>query len=89
MSSRIQTHCVLEILARQLLESDQDYSSLKRGDQDSVIPRATSTQPCETVDMATAKPSNSTEIEDIQRRMAQIRHDMHGEVLARSRCSDR
>jgi hypothetical protein len=31
--------------------------------------------------MATFKPSNSTEIEDIQRRMAQIRHDMHSEVL--------
>jgi hypothetical protein len=31
--------------------------------------------------MATAKPSSSTEIEDIQRRMAQIRHDMHEEVL--------
>ena len=31
--------------------------------------------------MATAKPGNSMEIEDIQRRMAQIRHDMHGEVL--------
>jgi hypothetical protein len=31
--------------------------------------------------MATLKPSNSMEIEDIQRRMAQIRHDMHGEVL--------
>jgi hypothetical protein len=31
--------------------------------------------------MATAKPTNSMEIEDIQRRMAQIRHDMHGEVL--------
>jgi hypothetical protein len=30
--------------------------------------------------MATAKPT-SIEIEDIQRRMAQIRHDMHGEVL--------
>ena len=28
-----------------------------------------------------AKSSNSMEIEDIQRRMAQIRHDMHGEVL--------
>jgi len=31
--------------------------------------------------MATAKPTYSMEIEDIQRRMAQIRHDMHGEVL--------
>ena len=31
--------------------------------------------------MATAKPGTSTEIEEIQRRMAQIRHDMHGEVL--------
>jgi hypothetical protein len=31
--------------------------------------------------MATSKPSNSVEIEDIQRRMAQLRHDMHGEVL--------
>jgi hypothetical protein len=31
--------------------------------------------------MTTAKPTNSNEIEDIQRRMAQIRHDMHGEVL--------
>ena len=31
--------------------------------------------------MATAKPTSSMEIEDIQRRMAQIRHDMHGEVL--------
>ena len=31
--------------------------------------------------MATAKPTNSMKIEDIQRRMAQIRHDMHGEVL--------
>jgi len=31
--------------------------------------------------MATLKPSNSMEIEDIQRRMAQLRHDMHGEVL--------
>jgi hypothetical protein len=30
--------------------------------------------------MATSKPSSSTEIEEIQRRMAQIRHDMHGEV---------
>jgi hypothetical protein len=31
--------------------------------------------------MTTTKPSNSTDMEDIQRRMAQIRHDMHGEVL--------
>jgi hypothetical protein len=31
--------------------------------------------------MATSKPTRSTEIEDIQRRMAQIRHDMHEEVL--------
>jgi len=31
--------------------------------------------------MAILKPSISGEIEDIQQRMAQIRHDMHGEVL--------
>jgi hypothetical protein len=31
--------------------------------------------------MAILKPSISGEIEDIQHRMAQIRHDMHGEVL--------
>jgi hypothetical protein len=30
--------------------------------------------------MATSKPGSSIEIEDIQRRMAQLRHDMHGEV---------
>ena len=31
--------------------------------------------------MAILKPSISGEIEDIQHRMAQIRHDMHGDVL--------
>ena len=52
----------------------------RRSSKPIISARDESRQPCETVDMATAKPSNSTELEDIQRRMAQIRHDMHGEV---------
>jgi hypothetical protein len=47
----------------------------------STIPSQNEPLTSEIVDMATAKPNNSTDIEDIQRRMAQLRHDMHEEVL--------
>ncbi len=33
------------------------------------------------VEMATVNPANSTEISEIQRRMAEIRHDIHADVI--------